>query len=315
MATKSWRGRRVVSISNLKGGVGKSTTTMMLADALSLKHNARVVVVDLDPQANVSQMLLSYRGLQTARNTGITLTDWVESLSQSSQTEFFTYASPGVSGLHELNPKSLPQYAKDSGELSLVPATPELRFAELEFDHNSFQTGNPAAPTARMIDCLDRGVKSFKGSVDLVLFDCPPAFSTLAQAALSISDAIISPTLEEPLGAWSLKAFRDFGLDKTLRVWDPERHRVLFTRVSRKGALDERREVRNNIVQAGFHVLPVAVKDSSYAHRWVQKPAPESRKRYASKYGPVRRSVTELGDEVAVFLGKLSVRGELKNGQ
>ena len=54
-----------IAIANPKGGVGKSLTTMMLADGLALSYGARVLVVDLDPQAGVTKALL---GIDAAVN-------------------------------------------------------------------------------------------------------------------------------------------------------------------------------------------------------------------------------------------------------
>ncbi|SLG40622.1 Soj family ATPase [Mycobacteroides abscessus subsp. abscessus] len=48
---------RIVAYANQKGGVGKSTTTMFTARAAALYHQARVLVVDMDPQGNVSTAL------------------------------------------------------------------------------------------------------------------------------------------------------------------------------------------------------------------------------------------------------------------
>jgi chromosome partitioning protein len=57
----------LVAISNLKGGVGKSTTTMMLAEGLALRGKT-ILVLDLDPQSNSSYMLMSkQRVLQIAK--------------------------------------------------------------------------------------------------------------------------------------------------------------------------------------------------------------------------------------------------------
>ena len=47
-----------VAIANPKGGVGKSLTTMMLADGLALSYGARILVIDADPQAGVTKSLL-----------------------------------------------------------------------------------------------------------------------------------------------------------------------------------------------------------------------------------------------------------------
>ncbi|MFI9538282.1 ParA family protein [Nocardia fusca] len=49
---------RIVAFANQKGGVGKSTTTMCTARAAAVYHGARVLVVDMDPQGNVSSSLV-----------------------------------------------------------------------------------------------------------------------------------------------------------------------------------------------------------------------------------------------------------------
>jgi hypothetical protein len=48
---------KVIAVFNTKGGVGKSTTVMMLAEALSEFNNKRVLVIDADPQTSVSVMM------------------------------------------------------------------------------------------------------------------------------------------------------------------------------------------------------------------------------------------------------------------
>ena len=60
----------IASIANLKGGVGKSTTTVMLADGLAYFFGLDVLVVDLDSQANSSQVLLTEVGLDAAADQG-----------------------------------------------------------------------------------------------------------------------------------------------------------------------------------------------------------------------------------------------------
>jgi cellulose biosynthesis protein BcsQ len=62
-----------VAIANLKGGVGKSTTTVLLAETLALFHRQRVLVIDLDPQSNTSYMLLSRAGVEIAERQQKTL--------------------------------------------------------------------------------------------------------------------------------------------------------------------------------------------------------------------------------------------------
>ena len=62
-----------IAIANPKGGVGKSLTTMMLADGLALSYGARVLVLDADPQAGVTKALLGIGAEQqlTQRQIGL----------------------------------------------------------------------------------------------------------------------------------------------------------------------------------------------------------------------------------------------------
>ena len=64
---------RVVSVVNMKGGVGKSTSVCMLAEALASQGGMRVLVVDLDPQSNASMMLAGLDQWSRLRETDRTL--------------------------------------------------------------------------------------------------------------------------------------------------------------------------------------------------------------------------------------------------
>ena len=60
-----------VAIANPKGGVGKSLTTMMLADGLALSYGARILVIDADPQAGVTKSLLGIGAEQELRRSQV----------------------------------------------------------------------------------------------------------------------------------------------------------------------------------------------------------------------------------------------------
>lgn len=303
---RPWTGRRIVSIATLKGGVGKSTTAMMIADALSLFHRVRVVLVDLDPQASLSRMILSFRGMQHCDASGKTLTRWVERTTNNDNGDLFSILEPNATGLKEVRDAAALNVSRPSGSLGIIPATPALWFAERAFDHANFDQADPDAPRKRMAARLCDGLNSLGQGCDLVIFDCPPGFTTLAQAALSLSDAIVSPMFEEQLSLWSLRTFRDFGMTQTLNAWVPERHRVLFTRVTSQGAERERTQLRSDVRAARFQPLDAFIRyAAAQAHRWVGRSAPDSFIDFKSKYKPVDQSVQKLGSEVVAFIQNL----------
>jgi cellulose biosynthesis protein BcsQ len=302
---RPWKGARRLAIANLKGGVGKSTTAMMIADSLALAHRARVLVIDVDPQANLSRMLLSAKGLQYAHQASSTLGNWVDAATRNEHIALAQIIRPQVCSLTEIVKERSASTPKPHGDISVLAATPELRFAEIAFDHASYAAGDPGSARARMMRLLDAALLPLSDAFELILFDCPPGFSTLAQAAVASADAIISPVLEEPLSVWSLQAFRDFGLRQTLNVWDPSRHRGLYTRVSQKGAEDERRDVRAAVKHLEFTMLNTSIKEAVEAQRWVRRAGPDAHTPLNKKYGPVRNQVLELGREVATFIAAL----------
>jgi len=66
-------GARLVSIINMKGGVGKSTTAVTLAETLAVHHRRRVLLIDLDPQTNASIMVGGPERWNAARKADRTL--------------------------------------------------------------------------------------------------------------------------------------------------------------------------------------------------------------------------------------------------
>ena len=65
-----------LAVANRKGGVGKSTVAVMLAHALSVHSNKRVLVLDLDSQCNASLILMGGQGWNEARKAGKTISDY-----------------------------------------------------------------------------------------------------------------------------------------------------------------------------------------------------------------------------------------------
>lgn len=299
-----------IAIANMKGGVGKSVTTMMLADALALHHEKNVLVVDCDPQANVSQMMLSFSGLKSASDAGKTLTRWLEATSgyagdgsiiNTPLTAIETHHH-GISELSNFQPGRFFNTNPPAGSISIWPATPNLRFAELMFDHLFYSAGDKASARARMGDLLDNALLEFTDLCDVVIFDCPPGFSTLAQAALTQSDLVISPVNVDRVSLWSVKTFWNQALDDVLKLTGLER-RIIKTMVRKQGGAEQRQIVRNQIADfASGRKLSVEIPFSVQALKFVHLPAQGSTRSFNQKYGSLKDRVDALGKEVMKIL-------------
>ncbi len=145
---------RIYSMVNQKGGVGKTTTAINLGAYLA-HFKQRVLIVDVDPQANATSCL----GVDKHSVRGGTY----ECLLESSAEGFL---------LH--NPKL---------NLWLLPASPALAGAEVEL----------VSQFAREMR-LKRALESLKQRFDYILIDCPPSLSLLTVNGLvAAEDGVIIP--------------------------------------------------------------------------------------------------------------------------
>lgn len=145
---------RYISISNQKGGVGKTTTTINLATALAAVGK-KVLVMDLDPQGNAS--------------TGL----GIDRASRENGTYELLF---GDCTLEEAS------VATKVPHLFVAPSSIHLSGAELELVDQERREW-------RLKDALEKSTARY----DYVLFDCPPSLNLLTLNALIASDSVLVP--------------------------------------------------------------------------------------------------------------------------
>jgi chromosome partitioning protein len=147
--------RRIVTVANQKGGVGKTTTTVNIAAAMAL-HGLRVLVIDLDPQGNASTAL----GIDHHAD----IPSVYDLLIEGKSLGDVMVNVPEIPGL------------------SCVPATIDLAGAEIELV-------SMVAREARLRRALADVVADF----DYVLIDCPPSLGLLTVNALVAGEEVLIP--------------------------------------------------------------------------------------------------------------------------
>ena len=95
-----------IAIANHKGGVAKSTTTLMVAEGLAAYYRLRVLVVDMDPQCSVSSMLLSGSGADRAAGFQRSFAQILTHLADGIPVQLSRVLSPKASDLIELRDAS-----------------------------------------------------------------------------------------------------------------------------------------------------------------------------------------------------------------
>jgi chromosome partitioning protein len=147
---------RVIAVANQKGGVAKTTTAINLATSLAMKGK-RVLLVDLDPQANLTSGL--GRKGQTA--------------SSGTVYDALTGDAVDASGF---------VLSTDIERLSIVPADRQLTGAEIELV-------TVLAREQRLRRFLDR----LRADFDFIFIDTPPSLGLLTLNALVAADGVIVP--------------------------------------------------------------------------------------------------------------------------
>ncbi len=192
---------RVIAISNQKGGVGKTTTTVNLATAMAAVKK-RVLVIDLDPQGNASTSL---------------------GIDQKHRPVTTYHLLTGTGSVADaIVPTGIPN-------LRIIPAGVDLAAAELELvDLDNRQ--------ARLKEAIANQYDNW----DFVLIDCPPSLGLLTLNALVAADAVMVPLQAEFLALEGISQLVRT-IERVRKSFNPglELQGIVLTMVDKRNNLSE----------------------------------------------------------------------------
>lgn len=152
------RTAHVLTVLNLKGGVGKTHASWLLA-SVSQEREQRILLIDLDPQANLSKSFLDHVTLRESVAMLFDPSAEADALSLVQRTAFpHIDIIPSTAALASFDVSDQREWEKTDGHLALLDPINDLR-----------------------------------RHYDLIVFDCPPRLSLVSFAAICASDHVIVP--------------------------------------------------------------------------------------------------------------------------
>ncbi len=166
---------RYIAVSNRRGGVGKTTITMMLAYGLAVTGRQRVLLIDLDAQASTSMVMMGHKRWREAREANRTNAGLLTQLVGDDKISTSEYIAKGIGDV------MLP--GGDAPMLDIMPSSHDLDDREvlLMIAHQTrFHKVSDAFD--HMQTRMGQITRSVDGQYDQVVIDCAPGLSQLVGA-------------------------------------------------------------------------------------------------------------------------------------
>ena len=183
--------RNTIAVMNTKGGVGKSTVVLSLAETLSAFHGKNVLIIDSDSQASVSSMLMTTSSLFKLQQDGLTIVDYlVKTVLSDEKVDWPRFVVRDLSDVD------------DARSVYLIPSDMELTLLEREVSKGGHH--------ARLRSTIKGLLDAVRPVFDVILIDCPPGLSVLTECWLREADFHVSPTKPDYVSVCGLEVFRRF---------------------------------------------------------------------------------------------------------
>ena len=192
---------KVVSFINLKGGVGKSTLSMMVSEYLYFRFGKRVLAIDMDSQANLTNAMVS--------------ADHISRLNHGSKTIYHLFLAALTGGAKLPDVIAQPNMIvsnisrglmPERAALDMVISVPDLA----QLDENMLEMWDDGKPAPRRLRyVLKDALESVVSQYDIIIIDCPPGLSVLTSNAFFASDYYVSPLIPEPFSRLGIDLVQD----------------------------------------------------------------------------------------------------------
>lgn len=232
---------QVITVMNMKGGVGKTTVTTHLAGVLARSYISgnkakNVLAIDYDPQFNLSQALLPSKTYFSAESNRKTIL----SVLTDDDTDLDPFKIQIAGNLEPPKIKDLVTTVyprrKDGGGLDLIPSTLDLMYIAL---------GESNLNIKPIEERFSKFMEEARELYDIILIDCHPAGSIFTQTSLRHSDHVVIPVVPQRYAVRGIGLMMEFIQAKSVGKKKATPH-ILFNNVPRVGITPEEVAIRAN---------------------------------------------------------------------
>ncbi len=201
---------KIFSFINYKGGVGKTTTTYHIGCSLANHHGEKVLLIDIDPQTNLTFLCKEYNEWKKFKENNGTILTWYQ--------KYKKWQGLNVPLCIWQNPIGHDRWTKIE-DIDLLPCDLDLlgediivRVSDLSHSVSSDSNISPfgllkkqAKKAIKPYLFLQKVIKVVRNRYDYILIDCPPNLYMMTQNALIVSDYYIITTIPEYLSLIGLR--------------------------------------------------------------------------------------------------------------
>lgn len=215
---------KVISMINLKGGVGKTILTINIAKMLVQKFNKKVLIIDLDAQMNATMQLIATNEWEYMESKGETLFNLFNGAINA--RDYFNIDSMIKRNVQEID------------GLDLIPSS--IQMINIESQINTYGM----SWYMNYFNILKSHLESIavRDQYDYVLIDCPPTLGMITLNGIYTSDAYLIPIVPHEFSIMSaqmlMRQIEDFKM--RMNYWDIQLGGIIVNRVNYRREKDNR---------------------------------------------------------------------------
>ena len=290
----------IVSFINMKGGVGKTTSSITLAETCASEYGWRVLVVDLDAQASASYAVLGPERYEAEVEAERTLAHFFDAVAETGQPQ-----------------RPLGGYVTrvdydggDAAPIDVICAEPGLRYTERALIERFYRLRmkrvvTASAPEGQTRRIMREGLGALREIYDLIVIDCPPGVSVFAEAGVACSDLIVTPTIPDYLSTLGLKELNRKFLRQLRRDGNLSGRTAILPTKVRVGDATHKAYLKKLDAMVRGGEIEAVLLDSSIAQSADIARALDDEhlgESFKAKYGGVREDLIEFASEIRGLL-------------